>query len=192
MEEDQGSTEHIYVDNEFFVSIFAPISHSASFVLGIVLLKDLVSTFRWFLNLHTLPKLSQNIRPRLLSFIFVRIIQKAPSIRPPDMKCSNIITSALIHLASLAYAAPAVEARQEFEVSITFIGEGSTYFQQFPTDNQPYPIGKSSPLPKYRNTQNSHHTYPFISKKAIRKRTSFSNSLNEAPDPTLTSIQTTP
>ena len=64
------------------------------------------------------------------------------------MKCS-IIASALLHLASLAYAAPssAIEARQEFNVAITFIGEGtnpSTYFQQFPTDNQQYPIGKLS------------------------------------------------
>ena len=61
----------------------------------------------------------------------------------------SIVASALLYLVSLAYAAPssAVEARQEFEVSITFTGEGSdpsTYFQQFPTDNQPYPISKLS------------------------------------------------
>ncbi|KAM0804916.1 hypothetical protein BDR22DRAFT_885010 [Usnea florida] len=54
----------------------------------------------------------------------------------------SIIASALVQLVSLASAA-AISARQEFEVGITFIGEGSdpsTYFQQFPTDDQPYPI----------------------------------------------------
>ena len=58
----------------------------------------------------------------------------------------SIIASALVQLVSLASAA-AISARQEFEVGITFIGEGSdpsTYFQQFPTDNQPYPIGESN------------------------------------------------
>ena len=58
----------------------------------------------------------------------------------------SIIASALVHLVSLASAA-AISVRQEFEVAITFIGEGSdpsTYFQQFPTDDQPHPIGKST------------------------------------------------
>ena len=106
------------------------------------------------------------------------------------MKYSNIIASALVHLASFAYAAPAsttaIEARQEFEVSITFTGEGSnpsSYFQQFPTDNQPYPIGTSNPQISQQAT------YPFIyPKKDIRKRTSTFYSLSEAPEPTLTSI----
>ena len=60
--------------------------------------------------------------------------------------------TALLTLASLAYAAPgsAVEARQEFEAGITFIGAGPnppTYFQSFPTDDNSHPISKS-PLPK--------------------------------------------
>ena len=61
----------------------------------------------------------------------------------------SIIASTLVQLVSLASAA-AISARQEFEVGITFTGEGpdpSTYFQQFPTDDQPYPIGKSTPKP---------------------------------------------
>ena len=162
------------VGNGFLVSIYAPISHSASFVLGIVLLKDLVSTFQPSLSLHKLLKshekhsTAQHQEP-IIFFSFVPIIYKTPSVRPPAMKCSNIIASALVHLATLAYAAPApvaaVEARQEFEVSITFTGEGSSYFQQFPTDNQPYPIGKSSPQILQQAT------YPFILRKDIRKRT---------------------
>ena len=62
-----------------------------------------------------------------------------------------IIASALVHLASAA----ALSTRQEFQVGITFIGEGSTYFQQFPTDDQPYPIGTSSFLSLNLDT------YPF-------------------------------
>lgn len=58
--------------------------------------------------------------------------------------------SALLTLASLAYAAPgsAIKAR-EFEAGITFIGAGPnppTYSQSFPTDDNVYPISKSLPV----------------------------------------------
>ena len=57
------------------------------------------------------------------------------------------IGSALLTLASLAYAAPGsiIDRRQEFEAGITFIGAGPnppTYFQAFPTDDNIHLISK--------------------------------------------------
>ena len=118
---------------------------SLSFFLGMSYLRTcLIPHISMNLHLQTplhsiLPNNTQRTAPR-------------PSLRTdfksPTMK-SSIIASALLYLtSSLAYAAPgsaAIKARQEFEVSITFTGEGptpSTYFQQFPTDNQPYAISK--------------------------------------------------
>ena len=86
----------------------------------------------------------------------------------------SIIASTLVQLVSLASAA-AISARQEFEVSITFIGEGSdpsTYFQQFPTDDQPYPIGKSTPRPFTFATTMKSFKPPF-SKDTLRNKPGF-------------------
>ena len=111
-------------------------------------LTQLLSIFHYLSNNNAHPQSLHPILPNTHSTqhqdrLLVRVVNI-----PSTMKYS-IIASALLHLASLAYAAPgsSVKPRQEFEVSITFIGEGpdpSTYSQQFPTDNQPYPISKQS------------------------------------------------
>ena len=156
LKEGHDSTERIRLGNEFFVSNVDS-NFSLSFFsffrsfLAPCYIRTLSPPFISPLNLHTLPKpsISKGTSPRPNLYHFFRTeYRQIKETHPPfaylaAMKCS-IIALALVQLASFA-SASAISGRQEFEVSITFIGEGSnpsTYGQQFPTDDQPYPIGK--------------------------------------------------